>query len=898
MGASGLSMGGARGTGARSLSALRASQVFQLLFATQKRKRQTTSHTHTMAQMLDKWAVTMALGGKPVVNTGGSSFPALSAPDGKHTIVVLAHQIRVYFLQTRQCIRTVNVDLSQVIGVYLDPSNDSQIVVFTDTEVKHINWREKVEQVVVATQTILPPIPGLCDVFSVGKDHYFAAARTGTDFTLYEIERESARSEALFSRTGVVAHAVSDDWLALALETAVELYPLGENVRENTETEKIETKTETKKTKTEAKKKAETKAETKKAETKAETKKKAETKTEGEAESKKNQTDGNKKGSGCNNGSGCKNIYSAPLHVLPHTARPITAMAVGNDAAVALGTRSGSILLVRPAAAPRTLRWHMEAVRAVEFSRDGAYLVSGGSEKVLVFWHLVLDNTQFLPRLGGAIDRIHVDARRPDLYLLALRIEDGHGTPLHEVVVVLGVDLESRLAVSPVRPAYAVAVRKVTARARRKWSKGVDGLVVAHDITAPAIVHPTTRHLYFARGSAIQAFDLVRGEQAFVQHATPQIAMGRVRSEHKLVDPNVLHVAFSPDGDWMATFDSMPALSHDNLMLKHDEAHALKFWRTTPRGWELALKIVDPHGTTRVGALVAGPHAGADASFVTVDVRGGIRVWRPRAALDARAAQTVWTLRRATASGAPAASVAACFSTDASVLVVAHGGVSTARDPQLLAPLPLALPACDLPVELLALVGVYLVIASATRLVLFDMVRGRVTALAARVSSPGAGNLMAVDATRNLVAMACNTLVATPEPEIRGKILVFHPDSLEPVHVAQHSTGVASVVATPLGFVFVDTEARAGVLAPVAKALEAPEADLAAQMEAMLVGARAAANMMYTRTAETRTLDAAAEKGPWTGHALVDVASLQPVFANTDGMGMDTLFERVVRALH
>lgn len=765
-----------------------------------------------------------------MVQTGAGSFPAITAADGKHTIVVLAHQLRVYFLQTRQCIRTVNVDVSRAVAVFLDPENDSQLVVFTPEEVMHINWRERVEQVVVATQRVAPAV-GLCDVFHVGRDHYYGAARDGAHLTVYRIDRETAAVRAVFSRAAVM-HAACGDFLAVALETAVELFAWGEldvvavAAADSTEAAVV------------------------------------------------------------------------PHTTLPHPARPPTALAVADDGTVAVGARSGAIHLVHAAAAaPRTLRWHMDAVRALAFSRDGTYLVSGGTEKVLVFWNLAHDTTQFLPRLGGVIDRIHVDARRPDHYAVALRLDDAH-----EVVVVLAVDLESRLAVSPVRPAYAVPVRKAAARARRKWAKGTDGHVVAHDLSAPVAVHPTTRHLYLPRGGAIQAFDLVRGEQAFVQHAAPQISTGRVRSEHKVADPVVSHVAFSADGAWMATFDSMPALAHDNLMLKNDALYALKFWRLTARGWELALKIVDPHGAAAVGALVAPtssihPDADGDAAahvFVTVDVRGGIRTWRPRAGADGAArAQTVWTLRRATAAAAAELAVAACFTADASVLVVAHGGVSTAYDPQLLAALPLALPACDLPVEQLFLAGVNLVMVAQSRIVVYDLVRGRATALAARVKSPGAGHLVAVDG-RGLVAVACNTFVAEGDDVVlRSKLVILRPELLVPVHEVHHGAGVAAVVASAGGFVFVDTDARVGIVAPETRAVVAG-ADLAAEMEATLVGARAAANLMYGRTTEARA-ERDPAPGTWTGPKLVDVATLLPVFAQT--MSMDRLFERVVRTL-
>lgn len=65
------------------------------------------------------------------------------------------------------------------------------------------------------------------------------------------------------------------------------------------------------------------------------------------------------------------------------------------------------------------LHWHAHAFRALQFTDDGAYLLSGGQvcpfiavvavtptrrqERVLVQWQMHDGHKQFLPRLGGAI---------------------------------------------------------------------------------------------------------------------------------------------------------------------------------------------------------------------------------------------------------------------------------------------------------------------------------------------------------------------------------------------------------------------------------------------------------------------------------------------------------------
>ena len=67
-------------------------------------------------------------------------------------------------------------------------------------------------------------------------------------------------------------------------------------------------------------------------------------------------------------------------------------------------------------------RWHAHAVGALCFSHDGAYLLSGGLEKVLVIWQLETLDKTFLPRLGGPIT--HVTRSPSDAACYALGQQD------------------------------------------------------------------------------------------------------------------------------------------------------------------------------------------------------------------------------------------------------------------------------------------------------------------------------------------------------------------------------------------------------------------------------------------------------------------------------------------
>ena len=69
-----------------------------------------------------------------------------------------------------------------------------------------------------------------------------------------------------------------------------------------------------------------------------------------------------------------------------------------------------------------TLHWHAHAVSSVAFTTNGAYLLSGGEESVLVIWQLHSGKREFVPRVGSPITNIVVSPPRAaeEEYLLGL----------------------------------------------------------------------------------------------------------------------------------------------------------------------------------------------------------------------------------------------------------------------------------------------------------------------------------------------------------------------------------------------------------------------------------------------------------------------------------------------
>lgn len=70
----------------------------------------------------------------------------------------------------------------------------------------------------------------------------------------------------------------------------------------------------------------------------------------------------------------------------------------------------------------RPFHWHAHAVSSISFTPNGAYLLSGGEESVLVVWQLHTGKKEFVPRLGAPINTVSVLSSRntEEEYLIGL----------------------------------------------------------------------------------------------------------------------------------------------------------------------------------------------------------------------------------------------------------------------------------------------------------------------------------------------------------------------------------------------------------------------------------------------------------------------------------------------
>ncbi len=68
-----------------------------------------------------------------------------------------------------------------------------------------------------------------------------------------------------------------------------------------------------------------------------------------------------------------------------------------------------------------SFHWHAHAVSSLVFTSNGAYLLSGGEEAVLVIWQLESGKKEFIPRIGAPINTIALSkVGREEEYLVGL----------------------------------------------------------------------------------------------------------------------------------------------------------------------------------------------------------------------------------------------------------------------------------------------------------------------------------------------------------------------------------------------------------------------------------------------------------------------------------------------
>lgn len=342
-----------------------------------------------------------------------------------------------------------------------------------------------------------------------------------------------------------------------------------------------------------------------------------------------------------------------------------TNLAISNDQAnplLAFSTSSGTIILLFDLLAEnppqRILKWHMGSPKTLIFNSDSNYLLSGGSEKVLVFWNILNEKQQFLPRLNGTIENISLNPNVPSLMALSLNVIDND----FQYLILGTTDLLSKLDISTPHLFSGMnkdnAIRKNLLKDLHYFEKTGKFSKFKHPYKLDFKINPKSNNLYLQSGRHLQIYDSLHNLQIDNLAVAPAVQQyGKVGSENKIQDPMVIGSEFvycskTNEMDWLVTCDAEVRGEAEELTddsIEHWET--LRFWKnnkddpSSKDSWTLQTKMLRPHGKYPITNIVAAPKSyfGGEA-VLTADSRGNVRLWRPNS-------QGIWSLRKFYSSG-------------------------------------------------------------------------------------------------------------------------------------------------------------------------------------------------------------------------------------------------------
>ncbi|KAF8203796.1 WD40-repeat-containing domain protein [Pholiota molesta] len=254
----------------------------------------------------------------------------------------------------------------------------------------------------------------------------------------------------------------------------------------------------------------------------------------------------------------------------------------------------------------RPFHWHAHAVSSICFTPNGAYLLSGGEESVLVIWQLHTGKKEFVPRLGAPINTVSVLSSRntEEEYLIGLA--DATYTFVGSATLKVTRSY-SRIKIDPAQSQIQ------TSSSMLNFAP-----IAIQPLTSTLVLpssHPSSLQMYSPSGSTLV------GEL----EVSPSNRVSR-RDDKPLTPACVEIAVISSSGSWMATVDSREgdAGFQAEVYLK------IWSWDKGQDNWMLNTRIDRPHGTAKVTDVSFSP-CGIEtraSSLLTTGEDGRIKVWR------------------------------------------------------------------------------------------------------------------------------------------------------------------------------------------------------------------------------------------------------------------------------
>jgi NET1-associated nuclear protein 1 (U3 small nucleolar RNA-associated protein 17) len=288
----------------------------------------------------------------------------------------------------------------------------------------------------------------------------------------------------------------------------------------------------------------------------------------------------------------------------------------------------------------------------VELTKLGNYIISGGTETVLVLWQLDTGKQQFLPHLSATIQNVVVS---PSGSSYGVQLAD------NSTMVLSVADLTPTANIAGIQAPVLDYDDPIDSSVRRIEEDAFEPTLFPH---TAAVVNPADpSQLLLSVGPAqgvshnkplvssipfLQTFDLGSG-RGMSRQALSRTNITNINiapNAHIISEPRVIHMQTSFDGKWLATVDEwippkrdLDFIGHQGKDLEAERRQRrevfLKFWQWGEENgaWELVTRIDAPHSSTdvvgagRILDLVADPRS---TRFSTIGDDGVVRTWSIR----------------------------------------------------------------------------------------------------------------------------------------------------------------------------------------------------------------------------------------------------------------------------
>ncbi|KAG8822073.1 hypothetical protein FRC19_006752 [Serendipita sp. 401] len=292
-----------------------------------------------------------------------------------------------------------------------------------------------------------------------------------------------------------------------------------------------------------------------------------------------------------------------------------------------------------------TFHWHAHAVQALEFTPNGAYLLSGGEESVLVIWQLHSGKKEFVPRVGAPIQTISI-------------YDAGDGG--HEQEYALGLN-DGTIAF----------IRSGTLKLSRTIARvKLEPPYFTSNSPIPIFMHPRSRNLFLpsSHPSSLQVYSPSSSSLLLELEVSPSNRVSRPYA--KPLEPcRVSLIAVSECGRWLGTIDSRDG-SAEGFGL--ETCLRIWHWDETDQLWSLNTRVDQPHGSHPVNSLAFSPAApDQDLMLASTGDDNHIKTWCLRTTPRKDEHIVNWVLR-STFSYRNQRPTQALWSPDGTVLAVAQ----------------------------------------------------------------------------------------------------------------------------------------------------------------------------------------------------------------------------------